>query len=152
MKENRLSINYKSYSKEDLPLNYKTLIEKAKNASKIAYAPYSKFHVGASILLENGSILVANNQENAAFPSGLCAERVVLFYKGANFPKETIKAMAIYSPSQQLVSPCGSCRQVMVESEKRNSNPIKLVISSNHSEVIEFEAFSDILPFPFIEF
>jgi cytidine deaminase len=152
LKEKTHSVRYKSYSKDDLPLNHIELIEKAKGASKDAYAPYSKFHVGASILLENGDILVANNQENAAFPSGLCAERVVLFHKGANFPKETIKAMAIYAPSQQLVSPCGSCRQVMVESEKRNGEPIKLIISSNNREVIEFKAFSDILPFPFVEF
>lgn len=152
MKEKTHSVSYKIYTNEDLSNNYAELIAKAKKASEVAYAPYSKFHVGASILLDNGDILVANNQENAAFPSGLCAERVVLFYKGANFPEETIKAMAIYAPSQQLVSPCGSCRQVMVESEKRNKNSIKLIISSNNDEVIEFQSFSDILPFPFVEF
>lgn len=119
------------------------LIDKAREASQKAYAPYSGFNVGAAVLLENGEIITGNNQENAAYPSGLCAERVALFYANANFPNEKILAMAIVagnsgSPTKQPVYPCGSCRQVMIETEQKLQHPIRLILSGTEiTQVIE---------------
>ena len=119
---------------EELEHSDRTLIQKAREASKKAYAPYSEFKVGASVLLENGEIISGNNQENAAYPSGLCAERVALFYANAKFPDQKIIAMAIVArKSDQLTSlpvyPCGSCRQVMIETEQKFQAPIRLILA-----------------------
>ncbi len=107
------------------------LVNKAKEQVSSAYAPYSKFHVGAAVLLQNGALFVGSNQENAAYPSGLCAERVALFYANAQFPDVPVKAIAIAAYTQgeflaEPITPCGSCRQVILESENRFENSIDI--------------------------
>ncbi len=109
------------------------LVEEAKNATIKSYSPYSMFKVGSSILLENGEIICGNNQENAAYPSGLCAERVALFYANSKYSDQKVKIIAIAAKgkngfTKEPVSPCGSCRQVMIESEERFESPIKLIL------------------------
>jgi len=121
-------------SPEELDQTDRTLIIKAKEVSLKAYAPYSEFKVGASVLLENGEIICGNNQENAAYPSGLCAERVALFYANAKYPDQKVIAMAIVARkteniTSQPVSPCGSCRQVMIETEQKFHTPIRLILA-----------------------
>jgi len=121
-------------SLEELGQSDRTLIQKAREASKRAYTPYSEFKVGASVLLENGEIICGNNQENSAYPSGLCAERVALFYAGAKYPDQKTVAMAIVARKpeslvSQPVYPCGSCRQVMIETEQKFQTPIRLILA-----------------------
>lgn len=109
------------------------LILKAKNAAKKAYAPYSEFKVGAAVLLENNEIIEGNNQENASYPSGLCAERVAVFYANSIYPNIEIKAIAITAITKEgfiknPIPPCGSCLQVMLESEQRANRPIQVLL------------------------
>lgn len=117
----------------DLPEKDQQLILKAREISKDAYAPYSGFKVGAVIELENGEIIKANNQENADFTDGLCAERVALFYAGANFPSVAVKTLVVTARnSKGLVEnparPCGSCRQVLLENEHRQKSTIRIIL------------------------
>ena len=140
--------DYNSLEKEDV-----ALIQKAQATSVDAYAPYSNFQVGVSILLANNKVVLGNNQENIAFPSGLCAERVALFYANADY-KEKVKTIVIVSkgdliPDNQVISPCGSCRQVILESEKRQGTPIKIVLVSQNKSVYVFNSILDLLPFGF---
>jgi cytidine deaminase len=126
----------------------------AKLVSKKAYAKYSSFHVGAAVRLEDGSIVCGNNQENIAFPSGLCAERTALFYAGANFPEKKVLALAIYAQGELIedkgpVPPCGSCRQVMAETVARQGVPFVLLTMGKDGRVIRLENALDVLPFPF---
>ena len=105
----------------ELPEIDKNLMEEAIKATKKSYAPYSKFRVGAALLMEDGSIIIGNNQENAAYPSGMCAERVAFWKAGSEFPKKKIKKVAITAISDHVVDkpvgPCGACRQTMLEYE-----------------------------------
>ena len=124
-----ISTSFDVYSNETElnQLDFKLLAE-AKEAVLKAYAPYSNFHVGAAVLLEDGTIIQGNNQENIAYPSGLCAERVALFHAGAQFPGIAVDLICIVAkgdlmPISQLLSPCGACRQVMLESENRQNKP-----------------------------
>lgn len=131
-----------------------SIVESAIDAMKSAYAPYSDFNVGAAALLENGQVVKGNNQENIAYPSGLCAERVALFYAGANFPNEAIKTLCIVAkgdlvPKETILSPCGSCRQVMVESEKRQDKPFRIILVSQNGSVIVFNSATELLPLAF---
>lgn len=130
-----------------------TLLESAKEIAKKAYAPYSKFHVGAALKLANGKILTANNQENAAYPSGLCAERAVIFYANANYPDTAILSLAITAiyKGEQLkepVPPCGSCLQVILESEKRYNIPIRIILGGSEKIWIA-KSIKDFLPVNF---
>lgn len=130
------------------------LVEKAFEAMERAYAPYSKFKVGAALLLENGQIIQGNNQENIAYPSGLCAERVVLFYAGAQYPDITINTICIVAkgdlmPLSQLLSPCGACRQVMLESENRQKNPIRIILVNQDKRTMCIDSVQHLLPFGF---
>jgi cytidine deaminase len=130
------------------------LVHKAYGAMKSAYAPYSKFSVGASVLLGNGEVVCGSNQENMAYPSGLCAERVALFYCGANYPDEKIKTLCIVAegdllPIDHLLSPCGACRQVMLESENRQEEKYRVILVGQDERVLIFKAASDLLPFAF---
>lgn len=130
------------------------LVEKAYSISEKAYAPYSKFHVGAAVLLENNEIVLGSNQENIAFPSGLCAERVALFYAGANFPQQIVKKIVIVAkgdlvPMDKILSPCGGCRQVMLETEVRQKTPYEVILVSQNGQTIIFNAAIDLLPFAF---
>ena len=124
-------IDYNSLA--ELDKKYQELIQKAKEAAKTAYAPYSEFNVGAAVLLENGEIIQGNNQENAAYPSGLCAERVAIFYANSKYPNVAIKAIAVTANTEkgfikEPIPPCGSCLQVMLESEKRSDNSIQVLL------------------------
>lgn len=132
----------------------RNLMELAVTARKKAYAPYSKFNVGAAVLLENGEVVLGNNQENASYPSGLCAERVAIFYAGANFPGVKVKAIAITaaSSSHQVATPaapCGNCRQAIAEYEYKQDSPIKLYLMGETGSVVECGSLSDLLPLGF---
>lgn len=152
--ERELIIKYWCYKEGlELPHGDKVLLEKAKEAAKKAYAPYSKFSVGAAVKLDNGEYITGSNQENAAFPSGLCAERVVLFYAQSQFPTATIETLAIVAYQEekmvaQPLYPCGACRQVMVESEQRGASPMR-VICGGAERVEVVEGVASLLPFLF---
>jgi cytidine deaminase len=116
------------YYLTELDPEIQVLITKAKEQFHKAYAPYSRFHVGAAVLLDNGALFEGNNQENAAYPSGLCAERVAMFYAHAQFPDVPVRAIAIaaYTEGSILekpITPCGACRQVLLESQTRFDQP-----------------------------
>jgi cytidine deaminase len=137
----------------DLPDSDQQLVLAAREAANHAYAPYSGFHVGTAILLANGNIVKGNNQENAAFPAGLCAERVALFYAHANYPDVPVKSIAITaSNSHGIISdpvkPCGSCRQAFIESEFRFKQPIRIILEGN-KKIQVFEGIDNLLPFAF---
>jgi cytidine deaminase len=127
---------YQIDSLEELSPKERLLTEKSKEAVKNAYAPYSKFNVGAAVLLENGEIFTGTNQENAAFPSGMCAERVAMFYANSQYPNIAVKAIAVsafYNEKYTAdpVPPCGACRQVLLETETRFKKPIKVLLVSD---------------------
>ena len=129
------------------------LVEKAIEAAGLAYAPYSGFHVGAALLLENGEIITGNNQENAAYPSGLCAERVAVFYAGSRYPDVPVRSIAIAAMrdgklQDQPVTPCGGCRQVLFEKELRGNVPMELILYGKKKIQVLRQA-SDLLPLPF---
>jgi len=125
----------------------------AREAAANAYAPYSKFHVGAAVLLENGKIITGSNQENAAYPSGLCAERVALFYASAHYPDVPVKAIAVAAVKDQKaveapVPPCGGCRQVFIEWEDRFEKPFAVIMAGS-KKIIRTEKAAYLLPFSF---
>ena len=131
----------------------KKLIESAQYATQSAYAPYSKYKVGAAVLLENGEIIRGNNQENAAYPSGLCAERTALFYANASHPDQSVKMVAItafYNGdfTSETCTPCGSCRQVLLEVENRFKTPVTILMCSK-DKVYESSSAKDLLPLCF---
>lgn len=150
-----LTINYQEIEHyKELSKNIQELIQKAYQSAENAYAPYSKFKVGALAELENGDFVLGNNQENIAYPSGLCAERVALFYAGANFQNLAVKNLIIVAKgnliqSDDCLSPCGSCRQVIAETEMRQKSPIKIFLVSESGKTFIFEKISDLLIFPF---
>ena len=130
------------------------LIEMAKEATENAWAPYSNFRVGAALLLENGQIITGNNQENVAFPSSLCAERVALFYAGSQYPGIPVHkiAVAAYADGKFVenpVYPCGDCRQVLLEHENRVNHPVEIIMYGTN-EIKVLSSVSDLLPLPFI--
>lgn len=153
MTKKEIKISYQEYENlnNELPLHSKLLLEKAEQNLKNAYAPYSKFKVSSAILLKNGEIVVGTNQENAAYPSGICAERVAIFYAGANFPNEIIEEIAIVTATSNPTpfSPCGACRQVLLEYENKQTQPIKVVMKSGNSKIWCFNSINDLLPFAF---
>ena len=131
-----------------------SVVNKAFEAMEKAYAPYSKFKVGAALLLEDGQIIQGNNQENIAYPSGLCAERVALFHAGAQFPGITVDLICIVAkgdlmPISQLLSPCGACRQVMLESENRQNKPIRIILVNQDNRTMCIDSVQNLLPFGF---
>lgn len=124
MEERNIVTTVLIYGYDELPESYKKLVDEAKRVTNDAYAPYSKFQVGAAVLLENGEIVTGTNQENAAYPSGLCAERVTMFYANSKYPNIAPKALAIatFADGDFLddpITPCGACRQVLLETEVR---------------------------------
>ena len=154
MQEKTLKLNFTSAHLSELDNKDQELIANAKEAFITAYAPYSGFLVGASILLENGEIVNGSNQENVAYPSGLCAERVAMFYAGAKFPDAKIKAIAVSVLSKtfkvtDVISPCGACRQVMAEYEDKQAQPIKVILHSPTDDVLIADTVQDLLPFMF---
>ncbi len=155
MQHKSLSIDYTIYNSiQELPNSLQKLLEEAKVALTRAYAPYSNFSVGAALLLENGEIITGNNQENAAYPLGLCAERVAIFAAGSQYPDIPIQKLAITvkSANQVLstpIAPCGGCRQVIAESEYRFDTPIQIILQGETGRVFVFESIQTLLPFSF---
>lgn len=138
---------------EELPEAWAGLVEAARKIAGQAYSPYSGFRVGAAVLLANGTVFTGNNQENAAYPSGLCAERTALFYANANFPDVPVVAMAISAANargrvNEPVKPCGSCRQVMLETEIRFNQRVKIILDGKN-RIHLFDGIDDLLPFSF---
>jgi len=151
-----ITINYEHFKgRNELSEVENSLYEKAIQARNNAYAPYSNFFVGCAVLLENGKIFSGNNQENAAFPSGLCAERTALFWIGANFPDQKIKKIFIvggpkeFSETNPPIPPCGACRQSIIEYETKQNENIELYFSNLNDEVIKVTSIKDLLPFYF---
>lgn len=135
MREINLSTKIAVYPLEECSDIEKKLIAAAKHATEKSYAPYSNFKVGAALLLKNGEIITGNNQENAAYPSGLCAERVAVFYANSVYPDQKIEAIAIAAWAnntftKDAITPCGGCRQVLLEAENRFSAPMRILMYS----------------------
>ena len=127
-------------------------MEAARAVSKHAYAPYSKFNVGAAVLLENNEIVTGSNQENAAYPSGLCAERVAMFYTSANHPDKQIKAIAVVANKNgtwKTAMPCGACRQVVREYETKQESPIQVIMAYKDGQYLIANRGEDLLPLSF---
>ena len=155
MIKQKISFDVSIYdSIKELKEEDRELMQAAIKAREKAYAPYSEFNVGAAVLLENKEIVLGNNQENAAYPSGLCAERVAVFYAGANYPGVKIKKIAITAASRNYIvdkgaAPCGNCRQAISEYEKKQDSPITLFLMGEKGEVLQCDSISDILPLAF---
>ena len=154
MKEKKIKLSFISAELRELSIQEKKLVASAKLAVNTAYAPYSGFLVGASVLLDNGEIINGSNQENVAYPSGLCAERVALFYAGARFPDVKIKTISVSVMSKNfkvtdVISPCGACRQVMAEYEDKQEQAIKVILHSPTDDVLIANTVQDLLPFMF---
>ena len=151
----QLQIEYSEFSSiEELSVEDKKLLEIARKNLNNAYAPYSEFKVSAALRLDNGEIILGANQENAAYPSGLCAERVAMFFASANFPKVPFTALAITAQNisdtlKNPVFPCGSCRQVMLEYETIQQKPIRFILAGTEGSVIIIDGIKNLLPFSF---
>ena len=154
MTEKQIQINYREYnSAEETANHYWRLLDEAVKAAESSYAPYSNFNVGAAVLMENGEIVTGSNQENAASPSGLCAERVALFAAHHMYPDEPVKAIAIAAKQNgkitaELTYPCAACIQVMVESQKRSGKPLEIIVGSS-GKIQVFPSVDALLPFSF---
>lgn len=157
MKSDKLEIAFQQYDNfQELEGADRHLFEKAIEARQAAYAPYSNFRVGAAVLLKNGKIYTGNNQENIAYPSGLCAERVALFAASANEPGVAIKAIAIAAAAtdatvDSVLTPCGACRQVMAEYEELHQSSIRIIVGSVADKVLVIEDVRGLLPFMFFD-
>lgn len=132
------------------------LLRCAHEAAKKAYAPYSKFNVGAAVRLANGKIVSGNNIENAAYPSGLCAERVTLFSAQAQYPGVAVESIAVTAHSDKVmidepIAPCGACRQVMVEVEKISQCKLRILCQGETGPVMAFEGIETLMPFIFVD-
>ncbi len=155
MKQISLTTNFTVYdSLSELSANDKELMLKAIEIRKQAYAPYSKFQVGVSLLLDNGKIVTGTNQENAAYPSGLCAERVAIFYAGANYPdakieKIYISASPIDRELDKPIPPCGACRQSIAEYEIKQESPIEVFFMGAKGEIFKSDSLKNLLPLLF---
>ena len=150
MSKQEFTFDYAHYAPLDaLPESDRELAARAADSCGTAYAPYSGFRVGAAALLEDGTILTASNQESEVFPSGMCAERSLLYYLQSNFSGVRIVALATASvPGERECYPCGACRQVLADTEKRQGSPIRVVMCSGHSATVVQEA-RQLLPFTF---
>ena len=148
--EKRVEINYRHYaSLDEMPSDERTLVVEAQQALKKAWAKYSNFKVGAAIRLRSGKILHGANSESEVFPSGICAERSVLYYAEANHASDPVVALAIASdPSERECYPCGGCRQVILDVERRQGRAIRLIMSGNGTASI-VETAQALLPFTF---
>lgn len=155
MKEITITTKFKVFdSTTDLPNDVQNLMEQAVAIRKNAYAPYSKFRVGVALVLNNGKIVTGSNQENAAYPSGLCAERVAIFYAGSIYPDAKVLKMAITAASDTNqttapIPPCGSCRQSIAEYEIRQETPIEIYFMGEIGTIYKSESLKNLLPFMF---
>ncbi len=153
MKKHLISSTIYEYSEDELSSIDRQLIDAARQATERSYAPYSHFHVGAALLLENGEIITGCNQENAAFPVTICAERNALFTAGNLYPDVKIEAIAIAARNAQgflshPISPCGSCRQVMIETETRHQHPLHIVLYGTEG-IYVIEGIATLMPLSF---
>lgn len=155
MKTFEIKTTFTVYESEaELSEEDQKLLKMARNAANRAYAVYSQFHVGAALLLDNGEILTGNNQENCAYPSGLCAERTTAFYASSRFPGVPFKKLVItaVNPQKALttpVPPCGACRQVLSEYEQRGGHPITVLMAGQEGEIWQVNSVQDLLPLTF---
>lgn len=130
-------IDYKEYLIEELDDSQKALIIYAREMRELAYAPYSNFKLGVAIMLGNSKMIGGNNQENIAYPSGLCAERVAIFSANSQYPFAKIRALALISSMEdKIISPCGACRQVMMEQIKRQGEDFDIILASSTKAII----------------
>jgi cytidine deaminase len=154
MKKLDLNIFLYEYNLQELDNTDIHLLEKAKQACNNAYAPYSNFCVGAAIMLANGNIILGSNQENAAYPSGMCAERTAIFAAGANNPGVTINTIVVTACKQNTniyipVSPCGACRQAILEYEVKQQSPIRIILMGEDDSIYISPSISNLLPIQF---
>ena len=154
MSEVKLTINYEEFNSasEMLPEDQQ-LVKAALEAQEGSYSPYSDFQVGAALRLTNGVIVKGANQENIAYPSGLCAERTAMFWAGANYPDVPFDTLAIAGSDHGVLcespaSPCGACRQVMAEYQKKHNRPLKIILIGSQ-RIRKFHCVDDLLPFIF---
>ncbi len=141
-------------SRDELSREDNLLVQKSIEASQSSYSPYSHFHVGAAVLLDNGEVVIGNNQENAAYPSSLCAERVALYHAAATNPQAEVEAIAIYAFSDKedidiAVTPCGACRQAMMEYENRSGKNIRVIMKMSDNKFLIAESVKSLLPLNF---
>lgn len=154
MKNENIQICYQVCSTEELCQSDLELVQMARQATFTSYSPYSNFSVGAAVRLSNGEIIKGSNQENAAFGAGTCAERCAIFYAQAKFPDENIVVIAIAARgtngefTKDPISPCGICRQVLVEARKRAGKPVKVILYGADAVLI-IEDVSNLMPFQF---
>lgn len=138
----------------ELPADVQKLLASAVEARDNAYSPYSRFNVGAALLLENDEVIIGSNQENASYPSGLCAERTAIYYAGAKYPNTKILKMAISASSQNQITdkpipPCGACRQSIAEYEIKQDQPIEIFFTGAKGKVVKSESLVNLLPLLF---
>lgn len=153
MKDLTIKSTIKVYQYDELSDEDKKLIDESIEATKRSYAPYSNFSVGAAALLDNGVTVTGTNQENAAYPSGLCAERTTLFYANSQYPQSAVKTLAIAARTERdfiptPIPPCGACRQVILETEKRYNTPIRILLYGKEC-IYVIDGISDLLPLSF---
>ena len=157
MKKIRQSFSYTVHdSAEELGSADRELLSFASDSAGSAYAPYSHFHVGAAIRLKSGKIVTGNNQENMAFPSGLCAERVALFAAASGFPGDPVKAIAVTARTSKFkvkkpVPPCGACRQALIEYEMKNRSSIRMILRGETGKIWVISSVASLLPLSFRE-
>jgi cytidine deaminase len=157
MEQQKYSFAFEVYdSIDELTADDAALLQQAQDATRIAYAPYSRFYVGAAARLSNGKTMVGSNQENASYPVTLCAERVLLSAASSVHPGVAIETMAISYAGEQVnsskpISPCGMCRQALAEYEKHLKHPIRLILGGFKGKVYVIPQATDLLPFVFTE-
>ncbi len=155
MKELKIESIFQVYDDlNELPKDISLLMNTAVEIRKKAYAPYSKFKVGAALLLDNGEIVTGNNQENVSYPSGLCAERTAIYYAGSQYPDSKILKMVITAASSNQktkspIPPCGACRQAMVEYEVKQESPIEIYFMGETGPVMKSDSLQNLLPLVF---
>ncbi|MGE8344005.1 MAG: cytidine deaminase [Flavobacterium sp.] len=155
MKEINITTSFTIFDTlNELPTEIQDLMYQAIEVRKKAYAPYSKFKVGAALLLDNGKVILGSNQENAAYPSGLCAERTAIFYAGSTYPEAKILKMAITAASDinqttAPIPPCGSCRQSIAEYEIKQDTPIEIYFMGEIGEIYKSSSLKNLLPLMF---
>lgn len=155
MKQQKFSFNFEEYPTIDaLHEEDQLLFQEAISIRETAYAPYSNFKVGAAILLDDGTIITGNNQENAAYPSGLCAERVAIFHAASHHPNKRIIKIAITADTKttkllEAIPPCGSCRQSLYEYEHKQKQAIEIIFGTDYSKIYKIKSLQNLLPFSF---
>ena len=155
MRNKKLEVVFKEYGKgERIDDATEEMIAQAIDATKTSYAPYSLFKVGASVRMSNGIVIKGSNQENIAYPSGLCAERVALYAASSQFPDEVVESIAVtveheFENTDEVFSPCGACRQVMAEMELKTGKKLEIIVHSPDGSTRIFNGIGQLLPFSF---